>query len=264
MAFPREPARLGLVAPLSPAGLPRWAPRHGDHRAGAQPLGRGCWWPRATDGFFAIAGSDSVFFPPFVDAISDTLRVGAARVVQPVVGNLAVGRFRGPPGSYLVAYALQNGIVRVTSPLGKDPIVTDLHWNVGGANFRPYILGVDLDRSADGNLEVIVMDRGQGLVHALDLNGQELPGWPVSVVARLDGAGAAGDLDGDGYPGFRRRRSGRAPWNRKRVAGRVAGVACGRYGAGALAEPAPPWSPDLDGDGARVLVAPAERLAVGG
>jgi M6 family metalloprotease-like protein len=215
---------------------------------------------------FAIAGSDSVFFPPFVAAISDTLRVGAVRVVQPVVGNLAVGRFRGPAGSYLVAYALQNGIVRVTSPLGKDPVVTDLHWNVGGANFRPYILGADLDRNADGNLEVIVMDRGQGLVHALDLNGQELPGWPVSVVGRLDGAPAAGDLDGDGYPEiFAVDDQGLAHrWNRNGVEPEGWPVSlAARYGVGALGGTGSPVVADLDGDGAsELLVAPRNGVLV--
>ena len=221
----------------------------------------------ASDGrIIAIAGADSVFFPPFVSAISDTLRVGAVRVAQPVVGNLAVGRFRGPPGSYLVAYALQNGIVRVVSPVGKDPNVTDLHWNVGGANFRPYILGVDLDRSADGNLEVIVVDRGQGAVHALDLNGQELPGWPVSVASRLDGAAAAGDLDGDGYPeifavddqGFAHR------WNRNGVepAGWPVSLTA-RYGPGALGGTGSPVVADLDGDGApELLVAPRNGVLI--
>ena len=58
---------------------------------------------------------------PYVAPFSDTLRVGGVPVISPVVGNLAVGRFRGPAGSDIVAYALQNGTVRVVSPVGKDP-----------------------------------------------------------------------------------------------------------------------------------------------
>jgi M6 family metalloprotease-like protein len=220
----------------------------------------------ASDGrVFAIAGTDSASFPPFVNAISDTLRVGSQRIAQPVVGNLAVGRFRGPAGSYLVACALQNGIVRVTSPLGKDPTVTDLYWSVGGANFNPYILGVDLDRNADGNLEVVVVDRGRGLVHALDLNGRELPGWPVSVVARLRGAAAAGDLDGDGYPeifavddqGFAHR------WNRNGVEPQGWPVSLtSRYGPDAVGGTGSPVVADLDGDGASELLVAARNGAL--
>jgi len=211
---------------------------------------------------FAIAGTDSASFPPFVSPISDTLRVGSLRVTQPVVGNLAVGRFEGPPGSYLVAYALQNGVVRVTSPLGKDPTVTDLHWSVGGANFRPYLLGVDLDRNADGNLEVVVVDNGRGVVHALDLTGRELPGWPVSVAARLKGAAAAGDLDGDGYPeifavddlGYVHR------WNRNGVEppGWPVSLAS-RYGPDAVGGTGSPVVADLDGDGAPELLVAARN-----
>jgi M6 family metalloprotease-like protein len=215
---------------------------------------------------FAIASPDRADFPPLVSPISDTLVVGATPVTAPVVGNLAVGRFRGPPGGYLVAYALSNGVVRLVSPAGKDPIVTDLHWNVGGAAFRPYILGVDLDRSADGNLEVIVVDQGQGVVHALDLTGAELPGWPVGVTAGLHGAAGAGDLDGDGYPevfavddqGFAHR------WNRNGVepAGWPVSLA-GRYGPDALGGSGSPAIGDLDGDGAsEALVATRNGMLI--
>jgi M6 family metalloprotease-like protein len=212
----------------------------------------------ASDGrIVAIGGPDRADFPPLVGDISDTLVVGSTPVIFPVVGNLAVGRFRGPPGGYYVAYALSNGVVRVVSPLGKDPTPTDLHWNVGSAPFRAYLLGVDLDRAADGNLELIVVDHGKGVVHALDLTGTELPGWPVTVIAGLHGAAAAGDLDGDGYPevfavddqGFVHR------WNRNGVepAGWPVSLTA-RYGADALGGTGSPAVGDVDHDGASELV----------
>ena len=210
----------------------------------------------ASDGtVFSIAGTDSVSFAPFVDAIADTLRIGSAPVVAPVVGNLAVGRFRGPPGSWMVAYGLANGVVRLVSPVGKDPQVTDIHWSVGGSNFRPYVLGADLDR--DGETEVIVLDRAQGQVHALDLAGGELPGWPVSVIGRIEGALAAGDLDRDGYPevfavddqGFAHR------WNRNGVEPQGWPVSlAARYGASAVGGTGSPVLGDVDGDGAPELL----------
>jgi M6 family metalloprotease-like protein len=214
----------------------------------------------ASDGtVFTIAGTDTVALPPYLAPIADTLRIGASPITSPVVGNLAVGRFTGPPGNYLVAFALQNGIVRLVSPLGKGSDGLDLHWTVGGANFKPYLLGVDLDRNPDGNLELVVLDRGRSEVHALDLTGHELPGWPVSVSARLVGALAAGDLDGDGYPeifaiddqGFAHR------WNRNGVepAGWPVSLTA-RYGPDAVGGSGSPVVADLDGDGAPELLAP--------
>ena len=217
----------------------------------------------SSDGrIFAIAPTDSATFPPFVAAIAETLQIGAARITVPVAGNLAVGRFQGPPGGYLVAYALENGIVRLISPVGKDPTTTDLHWTVGGPNFHPYLLGVDLDRNPDGNLEVIVVDQVQGTVHALDLTGEELPGWPVSVPTGLHGAAAAGDLDGDGYPevfivddqGVVHR------WNKNGIEPQGWPVSLpGRFGPGAVGGLGSPAIGDLDGDGASELLVAARN-----
>jgi len=148
---------------------------------------------------FAIAPSDDAFAPPLTSEVCDTLRVGGIPVVSPVVGNLAVGRFTGA-GGYLVAHALQNGTVRIVSQNNKDPGRIDVAWTAGGPNFDPYLLGVDVDRAANRDLELVVLDRAQGQVHAFDLSGNELTGWPVSVATGLPGAAAAGDLDGDGYP----------------------------------------------------------------
>ena len=148
---------------------------------------------------FSIEPSDAGGIAPIVSEVCDTLVIGAMRVLSPVVGNLAVGRFTGA-GGYLVAYALGNGIVRIVSQSSKDPGAIDLHWGVGGANFDPYLLGVDVDRATDRDLELVVVDRTQSEVHCFRLNGTELTGWPVGVTSGIPGAAAAGDLDGDGYP----------------------------------------------------------------
>lgn len=148
---------------------------------------------------FAIAPSDAGGVAPLTAEVCDTLRVGGLPVVSPVVGNLAVGRFTGA-GGYLVAHALRNGTVRLVSQNNKDPNRVDLAWPVGGPNFDPYLLGVDVDRATDRDLELVVVDRTQGQVHCFDLAGSELPGWPVGVASGLPGAAAAGDLDGDGFP----------------------------------------------------------------
>ena len=210
-----------------------------------------------TDGrIFTIEPSDAGGIAPLTSEVCDTLRIGGVPVVSPVTGNLAVGRFTGA-GGYLVALALQNGVVRLVSPNNKDPERVDVAWTVGGPNFDPYLLGVDVDRAADRNLELIVVDRAQGQVHCFDLTGGELPGWPVSVTSGLSGAAAAGDLDGDGYPeiflvddqGYVHR------WNRNGIEpmGWPAHASATAGGAGTTGSPV---VGDLDGDGgADLLVA---------
>jgi hypothetical protein len=215
---------------------------------------------------FAIEPSDAGGIAPLTFEVSDTLLIGAFRVVSPVAGNLAVGRFTGA-GGYQVAYALGNGIVRIVSQNSKDPGAIDLHWSVGGSNFNPYLLGVDVDRAVDRDLELVVVDRGLGAVHCFDLAGAELTGWPVSVTAGLPGAAAAGDLDGDGYPeifivddqGYVHR------WNRNGIEPQGwPALASTTNLSGGVGTTGSPVIGDLDGDGdADLLVALANGVLVG-
>ena len=184
---------------------------------------------------FAITPQDSAVVP-LVAAICDTLIVGGFPVVSDVSSNLAVGRFTGA-GGYQVAYALRNGTVRVVDQASKDPGRFQAHWNAGAPGFEPYLLGVDMDRAADRNLELVVVDPLRRRVHCYNLAGAELPGWPVYVPAGLPGPVAAGDLDGDGYPeifavdaqGYAHR------WNRNGVEGLGWPVSLtNRYGPGAV------------------------------
>jgi M6 family metalloprotease-like protein len=148
---------------------------------------------------FVILPSDSVTVAPRVDPFSDTLRVGAAVITAPASGNLAVGRFTGA-GGYQVAWALRNGWIRILDAYNKGLGGIDVRFRVQNANLEPYLLGVDVDRAADRDLELVVSDANQNLIHCFRLDGSEMPGWPIAVAGTLWGPLAAGDLDGDGYP----------------------------------------------------------------
>lgn len=148
---------------------------------------------------FLIVPSDSVTVAPLVTTVADTLQVGAATVTSQASGNLAVGRFTGA-GGYQVAWALRNGYIRIVDPYSKAPGYLNVFFRVLNPNFEPYLLGVDMDRATDRDLELVVSDARQGFIHCFRLDGTELPGWPVEVAGTLWGPLAAGDLDGDGYP----------------------------------------------------------------
>jgi M6 family metalloprotease-like protein len=200
---------------------------------------------------FVITPSDDETLAPRVAPVCDTLFVDGAPVAAEVVGNLAAGRFTGA-GGYQVAYALENGIVRVEGEPGKDPLRFSAHWQAGPAGWSPFIAGADLDRDADRDLEVIVSDPTQGKIHCFALDGTELPGWPVTVPAGLGGPAAVGDLDGDGFPEILVVDKGGAAhrWNRNAVEtlGWPVSLAA-RYGSGATGGEASPAVGDVDGDG---------------
>jgi len=59
------------------------------------------------------------------------------------------------------------------------------------------VLG-DLDRAADGALEVVAASSG-GEVRVWDGAGELLPGWPRNLGGEIAGRPGLGDLDGDGY-----------------------------------------------------------------
>ena len=206
---------------------------------------------------FAIVPSDSVTIAPRLDPVADTLRVGATVVTSPASGNLAVGRFTGA-GGYQVAWALQNGWVRIVDAASKLPGRLDVHFRVPNPNLKPILLGVDVDRAADRNMELLLSDPTLGVIHCFRLDGTELPGWPVSVAGTLWGPLAAGDLDGDGYPEiFAMDKEGRVHrYNRNGVEPPSWPVSMtGRLGPEALGGEGSPVVGDVTGDGrAEVIV----------
>jgi M6 family metalloprotease-like protein len=235
-----DPASPGVVAVTPPVLAPKTTAPSGPVLVGA------------SDGrIFAITPSESVSVAPLVAAISDTLLVGGAPVVSEVSSNLAVGRFTGA-GGYRIAYALRNGMIRVEDPAIKDPGRFHAQWTAGTPGFAPTLLGLDLDRAADKNYELIVADPQASLIHCYDLGGRELSGWPVGVAAGISGPVSPGDLDGDGYAEILAVDAyGNAHrWNRNGVElpGWPVPLAA-RYGAGAVGGQSSPLVADVDGDG---------------
>lgn len=215
---------------------------------------------------FAVTPSDSISIAPLVSAACDTLLDGTTPVTTEVSGNLAVGRFHGV-GGYSIAYATKDGYLRVVDEPGKGGGAIDVVWRAiaGVTDFRPTLLGVDLDREADRDLEVVVVDSPRGVAHAYDLTGAELRGWPVSVAGTLS-APAAGDLDGDGFPEVLAidDQGSVHRWNRNGVESLGWPVSLGsRYGALAGGGSGSPVIGDLDGNGTQdVLVALTNGLLV--
>jgi len=200
---------------------------------------------------FAVVPSDSVAVAPRVDPVADTLLVGGTAVTSPASGNLAVGRFTGA-GGYQVAWAMRSGWIRIRDAVTKAPGSLDARFRVQNTNFEPFLLGVDMDRKPDRDLELVVSDPRQNLIHCFRLDGTELPGWPVDVQGTLWGPVAAGDLDGDGYPEiFAMDKEGRVHrYNRNGVEPTGWPVSMAeRYGPEAVGGEGSPLVADVTGDG---------------
>lgn len=208
---------------------------------------------------WSISPTDSSIVAPNVFPVAPPISIGGQPLLSPVVGTLAVGRFTGA-GGYDVAYAVEDGYVRVVEQFGKSPPGSrfDAFWRVrSGGSFAPYLAGADMDRAADGDLELIVSDPAASTIHCYDLAGRELPGWPVSTPSALAGPVALGDLDGDGYPEvFAQDASGRLHrWNRNGIEPTGWPVSLTeRYGLYALGGKGSPVIADVDGDGALDVV----------
>jgi M6 family metalloprotease-like protein len=214
---------------------------------------------------FVILPSDSITVAPRVDPAADTLRVGATVITSPVSGNLAVGRFTGA-GGYQVAWALRNGWIRIVDAYTKTPGSLDARFRVLNPDFEPFLIGVDMDRRIDRDLELVVSDPRQNTLHCFRLDGSELPGWPISVAGTLWGPVAAGDLDGDGYPEiFAMDKEGRLHrYNRNGIEPQGWPVSMvSRYGTEALGGEGSPIVGDVTGDGrAEVIVGLDNGLVV--
>jgi M6 family metalloprotease-like protein len=249
--------RPGLRSDLASIPLLGWPPVLDPNAPGAKATTAPVLAPSgavlvgASDGrVFVITPSDSVTVAPRVTIVSDTLIVDGVPDTSPVTGHLAVGRFVGA-GGYQVAYATESGILRVVEQTTKDPGRFETHWTAGGPGFAPRLLGVDLNRAADRNLEIVVADPATKQIHAFDLTGKDLPGWPVSVPAGFDGVPAAGDLDADGFPEvFLLDREGNAHrWARNGIELQGWPVAlAARHGATALGGTGSPVIGDVDQD----------------
>ena len=125
----------------------------------------------ASDGrVFAISPSNDAGVAPLVSSVADTLLVGGLPAVSDVSSNLAVGRFTGA-GGFQVAYAMRNGMVRIEDPASKDPNRFHAQWTVGNLGFAPTLIGVDMDRASDRNLELIVADPQSSVIHCYNLAG---------------------------------------------------------------------------------------------
>jgi hypothetical protein len=81
-------------------------------------------------------------------------------------------------------------------------------WHLNGTPYpwSPLAWKMDSDSSPaladinlDGQVEIIAGD-DEGLLHVVDLDGRELPGFPRRAESLIEGSPAIGDLDEDGYP----------------------------------------------------------------
>jgi M6 family metalloprotease-like protein len=123
---------------------------------------------------------------------------GGAPSGLPVTGSIAAGDL-DRDGHHEVAFSAGHGSVFcVSSADGADffppfPLPAEAASDTAG----PYLLMADVDGRPDSTLDVLVTLQS-GRVFALDVAGDVMPGWPVSLGDSVLTWPSAGDVDGDG------------------------------------------------------------------
>lgn len=126
-----------------------------------------------------------------------TATLGANLFASPVTGDLDGD---GTDEVVVVAARRERGLPGGVHVIGRDGRARD-GWPVlteGSFELSPAL--ADLD--GDGWVDIIVAEPERQTVHALRIDGFELPGWPLPYQsnARLHSMPVVGDLDGDGRP----------------------------------------------------------------
>ena len=89
-------------------------------------------------------------------------------------------------GNFLNGWG-SNGIVGLP-PEDNDELTSDL-------GVSPHPLAINLDE--DPALEIICATHKQGIIHAWNLDGTEVPGWDIDLNSKITSSLVAGDIDGD-------------------------------------------------------------------
>lgn len=87
----------------------------------------------------------------------------------------------------------ENGYHTVTMNADSFPNFPGFPKSVSGTSFEG---GIYCNMDADPDLEIVF--NTTYTINALNLDGSNVPGWPITVSYPLDGAPAFGDIDGDG------------------------------------------------------------------
>ena len=96
-------------------------------------------------------------------------------------------------GNNEIIFGSNDGILYILSSYGVQELS---YYQAGNIVGSPAIVDLDLD----GDYEVVftTQEGNSGKVYAIDHEGNDMDGFPVSINERMMGGAAAGDLDGDG------------------------------------------------------------------